>query len=341
MLMADEETPKSMHFEEQVDLDKLEPQPESTSRAVQFRRPTVDFVALQFTGNNFDEIREHVGTRQIPTDEAFDIDANRPYVIQNFNPIGTYLIPSDLNAGAEGELWIESDRVWRPVHVGEWIVQQDEGWLTVTTEWLEINCIQLDAEMLALIHEMERPKTFQENLTALLNHHSKENVSGTPDFILAQYLSESLRNFETATTLRANWRGESVELPALQNLRAESGHFTDDLSQGGLEAGDTQSLDVSVDLGKWEPQDEVGKKVPLIMYEGGLKNEIGTATIEVTPGEVRVTGTINAVVPIFQETDLHPQQTALDVPKDEPIEEPQPTGRFARYQQKGLTDNDK
>jgi acyl carrier protein len=57
-------------------------------------------------------------------------------------------------------------------------------------------------------------KTLQEKLTDLLNAHSVENGSNTPDFILAEYLLESLRAYERAVVARERWYGRvDEELP--------------------------------------------------------------------------------------------------------------------------------
>jgi acyl carrier protein len=53
-------------------------------------------------------------------------------------------------------------------------------------------------------------KTFQEKLTDLLNQHSIESGSNTPDFILAEYLQGCLRSFERATDARERWYGKGV-----------------------------------------------------------------------------------------------------------------------------------
>lgn len=57
--------------------------------------------------------------------------------------------------------------------------------------------------------------SFEEDLRQVINRHSAESVSGTPDFILAKLLLETLKTFNTAVCDRADWRGESTELPAL------------------------------------------------------------------------------------------------------------------------------
>lgn len=48
---------------------------------------------------------------------------------------------------------------------------------------------------------------FRMDLTALLNKHSKESGSHTPDFILARYLLFSLYAFDIATCDREQWYG--------------------------------------------------------------------------------------------------------------------------------------
>lgn len=60
--------------------------------------------------------------------------------------------------------------------------------------------------------------SFQEDLQQLLNRHSAESPSGTPDYILAEMLTNVLKTFNEAVGQRAEWRGESVELPAMQKL---------------------------------------------------------------------------------------------------------------------------
>lgn len=62
--------------------------------------------------------------------------------------------------------------------------------------------------------EMSNPPeslTFQQELTKLLNRHNVENGSGTPDFILSEYIRASLQAFELATTLRERWYGREQD----------------------------------------------------------------------------------------------------------------------------------
>lgn len=47
---------------------------------------------------------------------------------------------------------------------------------------------------------------FTKELEALLNRHSKENDSDTPDFILAEYLIKCLDAYEIAIEKRDKWK---------------------------------------------------------------------------------------------------------------------------------------
>ena len=57
---------------------------------------------------------------------------------------------------------------------------------------------------------MSRPKTLTEELAELLNKHSRENASNTPDWILADYLVECLKTFECFTLVRERWYGGNL-----------------------------------------------------------------------------------------------------------------------------------
>lgn len=46
---------------------------------------------------------------------------------------------------------------------------------------------------------------FERDLEKLINQHSLENHSNTPDFILARYLQRCLLTYEQAVNSRDNW----------------------------------------------------------------------------------------------------------------------------------------
>lgn len=66
----------------------------------------------------------------------------------------------------------------------------------------------------ALQEERKKSESFQEELRALLNRYSKENESGTPDYILAEFLQQQLTIWNNTIAARSIWRGESLELPS-------------------------------------------------------------------------------------------------------------------------------
>jgi hypothetical protein len=49
--------------------------------------------------------------------------------------------------------------------------------------------------------------TLQEELAHVLNKHSAENGSGTPDFILAGFVTGALRAFDESVAAREKWYG--------------------------------------------------------------------------------------------------------------------------------------
>lgn len=49
--------------------------------------------------------------------------------------------------------------------------------------------------------------TFRQELQELINRHSKEGISDTPDFILASYLTGVLDVFDASVIARDRWHG--------------------------------------------------------------------------------------------------------------------------------------
>jgi hypothetical protein len=52
---------------------------------------------------------------------------------------------------------------------------------------------------------------FRRDLQAVLNKHSRENGSNTPDYVLADYLIECLRALDKAILVRGEWHGERTQ----------------------------------------------------------------------------------------------------------------------------------
>jgi hypothetical protein len=53
----------------------------------------------------------------------------------------------------------------------------------------------------------EAPSEFERELRQLINRHSAENASCTPDFVLANYLLRCMEAFALAVTARDSWYG--------------------------------------------------------------------------------------------------------------------------------------
>lgn len=63
--------------------------------------------------------------------------------------------------------------------------------------------------------------SFEEDLKQVINRHSAEAPSGTPDYILAKLLTDTLKTFNEVVGLRAEWRGETLETPKKTSFTLE------------------------------------------------------------------------------------------------------------------------
>lgn len=76
--------------------------------------------------------------------------------------------------------------------------------------------------------QQEAPKTFVQDLAALINRHSLEGASNTPDFILADFLQGALEQWNHSIVERAKWYGGPAEKIRTPDLRfSETGCPTD------------------------------------------------------------------------------------------------------------------
>ncbi len=56
--------------------------------------------------------------------------------------------------------------------------------------------------------------TFERELESLINRYSQENLSDTPDFILAEYLLRCLAAWNHGVTAREQWYGRRPQIVA-------------------------------------------------------------------------------------------------------------------------------
>lgn len=66
---------------------------------------------------------------------------------------------------------------------------------------------------------------FQTELSALINKHSLENGSDTPDFILADYMSECLSVFHGAVCARELWYSRKTPGTMASTEKADNKHM--------------------------------------------------------------------------------------------------------------------
>lgn len=91
-------------------------------------------------------------------------------------------------------------------------------------------------------------ENLRDEMAALLNRHSCENASGTPDFILAGFLVGCLEVWDKSVAAREEWCGRPVE-PSVE-LVAEYDLVHVDLQNGDLIWEDDEYL--SLITGNWE-----------------------------------------------------------------------------------------
>ena len=54
--------------------------------------------------------------------------------------------------------------------------------------------------------------SFRDELEILINSNSLENGSGTPDFILANFIVESIKAFDISVVEREKWYGRTEQI---------------------------------------------------------------------------------------------------------------------------------
>lgn len=83
---------------------------------------------------------------------------------------------------------------------------------------------------------------FRKELASLLNRHSVENRSNTPDFILANYMARCLTAFELAIQDRENWYGvKNSPGESMVGMPLLSGTVRENKLDDGASGGDSSS----------------------------------------------------------------------------------------------------
>jgi len=75
---------------------------------------------------------------------------------------------------------------------------------------------------------------FECDLAAAVNRCSRENVSNTPDFILAEFMERCLQAFEAASKRREDWYGQHLSIGGQGGMTArEAVTFFEESSNDG------------------------------------------------------------------------------------------------------------
>ncbi|MCK9209213.1 MAG: hypothetical protein M0P61_00115 [Ignavibacteriaceae bacterium] len=72
-----------------------------------------------------------------------------------------------------------------------------------------------------------REKNIVKDIATIINQHSRENASNTPDFILAEYLERCLITFEMASNAREKWYGKKLSIGGTDSNFPEEGILKD------------------------------------------------------------------------------------------------------------------
>ena len=68
--------------------------------------------------------------------------------------------------------------------------------------------------------------TLKRRIIESINMFSRENVSNTPDFILAGFLMSCLSAFEQCSNARENWYGKHLTIQSVSSLSSPSENAT-------------------------------------------------------------------------------------------------------------------
>jgi hypothetical protein len=121
-----------------------------------------------------------------------------------------------------------------------------------------------------MIPGITKPLTFESALTRLINQHSMENESSTPDFILAKYLERCLGVFNATMKERSRWYGTEIKGTLVETA---TGRFATDpknkLNQSNIPKEETPTEPIDV-TSRMKPNQEKGGLKDKYPREEGL-----------------------------------------------------------------------
>lgn len=246
---------------------------------MRFIKNPVEFEAVQWRGDNLEEMQAFCGTRTVGS-----VDEDK-FEIPIFALIGTSLVAEN-HVDATAELWVEANKQTLGLVTGEWVIKDELGFYPCADKVMAKNNTPLE-------DRWGSPPTFAQELVWLINKHSLENGSNTPDWILGEYLMASLKAWDLGVRLRSDYLDEPKEF----KIQIDT---SDRAVDGALDGND-------------------GKIVPLVDYSDGRRNVIGTAKISVTPGEVLFTGTLGSIESVVPLLGLIPTDGQFSIDDADPL----------------------
>jgi len=72
-------------------------------------------------------------------------------------------------------------------------------------------------------YAMPKKRDLKRELTGVLNSFSCENASNTPDFVLAQFMLDTLSAFNTASQAREKWYGKRLTISGVEEIPDNEG----------------------------------------------------------------------------------------------------------------------
>lgn len=128
-------------------------------------------------------------------------------------PVVSHPIHASAAAPTEGQLSV-GHRVALPMRRGTVSRVDKYGfWMRIDDAPEDVTTrVGFDQPWMLEAFEAPEPRTLRERLQRAINASSAENGSGTPDFVLAEYLHDCLLAFDRATGARERWRGTNFEI---------------------------------------------------------------------------------------------------------------------------------
>lgn len=246
--------------------------------SARFTKKPVTIEAIQFVGgkDNIAAINEFV---QAPKSMTYFVTKNSG--AQAWNAVRDPEWPKDIVAAVYDKLL----NTWVGVRKNQWIIRGIKGELypcdpdvfrdTYDVELEDVIEDEDTDEEAGTDYGSESIKDFNWELKTLLNRVSRENRSDTPDFLLANFLEESLKTFEGTVKHRDHWYGfDPFKRFEYKVERDQEGRitgfppktddvpdaFTDELSSATREAAsDSLAQDLASQTGVPKQRDAEGK----------------------------------------------------------------------------------